>query len=192
MADTPEAPGTPDVSEGAPVELSKSQQKKLAQKAEKEAKKKAKADAMAAEQAAARAAEENDPLKASYGDAPRVQSSEISGKVWTRVEDIDENSVGKTVLLRGRVHNVRGKGKSAFLVIRQSTATVQVVFFVDDVTVSKGMVKYVSGLTKESIVDIEGVINMPSEAISGCTQQVEMSAVKIHAISKSLAVLPFQ
>lgn len=192
MADTPEAPGTPDVSEGAPVELSKSQQKKLAQKAEKEAKKKAKADAMAAEQAAARAAEENDPLKSNYGDAPRIQSSEISGKIWTRVEHVDENAVGKTILLRGRVHNVRGKGKSAFLVIRQGTATIQVVFFVDDVTVSKGMVKYVSGLTKESIVDIEGVINMPSEAISGCTQQVEMSAVKIYAISKSLPVLPFQ
>jgi len=27
------------------------------------------------------------------------------------------------------VHNVRGKGKSAFLVLRQQTATVQVTFF---------------------------------------------------------------
>lgn len=30
------------------------------------------------------------------------------------------------VLLRGRVHTVRGKGKSAFIVLRQRTATVQV------------------------------------------------------------------
>jgi hypothetical protein len=30
------------------------------------------------------------------------------------------------VLVRGRVHTVRGKGKSAFLVLRQRTATVQV------------------------------------------------------------------
>ena len=30
------------------------------------------------------------------------------------------------VLLRGRVATVRGKGKSAFLVLRQRTATVQV------------------------------------------------------------------
>jgi hypothetical protein len=30
------------------------------------------------------------------------------------------------VLVRARVHNTRGKGKSAFLVLRQRTATVQV------------------------------------------------------------------
>ena len=30
------------------------------------------------------------------------------------------------VLIRSRIHNVRGKGKSAFLVLRQRTATVQV------------------------------------------------------------------
>jgi len=33
--------------------------------------------------------------------------------------------VNETVTLRGRVHNVRGKGKSAFLILRQQTATVQ-------------------------------------------------------------------
>ena len=30
------------------------------------------------------------------------------------------------VLLRGRVHTVRGKGKSCFIVLRQARATVQV------------------------------------------------------------------
>ena len=49
---------------------------------------------------------------------------------------------GQTVLVRARVHAVRGKGKSAFLVLRQRTATAQVVFFANDDTVSKGMVKY--------------------------------------------------
>ena len=43
------------------------------------------------------------------------------------------------VLVRGRLHAVRGKGKSAFLVVRQggAGATVQAVMFVDDTTVSK-------------------------------------------------------
>jgi aspartyl/asparaginyl-tRNA synthetase len=43
------------------------------------------------------------------------------------------------VLVRGRLHAVRGKGKSAFLVVRQggAGATVQAVMFVDDKTVSK-------------------------------------------------------
>ena len=35
------------------------------------------------------------------------------------------------------------------------------VFFVDDVNVSKGMVKFVSNLTKESVVDISGLIIKP-------------------------------
>lgn len=41
--------------------------------------------------------------------------------------------------MRGRLHTVRGKGKSAFLVLRQggTGATVQGVLFVDDKTVSK-------------------------------------------------------
>ena len=43
------------------------------------------------------------------------------------------------MLVRGRLHAVRGKGKSAFLVVRQggAGATVQAVMFVDDKTVSK-------------------------------------------------------
>ena len=50
---------------------------------------------------------------------------ERSGKVWTHVKDVDSSKVYQTVTLRGRVHNVRGKGKSAFLVLRQQTATIQ-------------------------------------------------------------------
>lgn len=43
------------------------------------------------------------------------------------------------VLVRGRLSAIRGKGKSAFLVLRQggNGATVQGVLFVDDKTVSK-------------------------------------------------------
>jgi aspartyl-tRNA synthetase len=119
-------------------------------------------------------------------------------------------------LLRGRVHNVRGKGKSAFLVLRQQTATVQVTFFgdilfiirvrnwtddvfclsltVDDVNVSKGMVKWVSNLTKESVVDIQGVIMAPeSGKVESCTQQdVELVAQSIYCVSRSVPRLPFE
>lgn len=74
------------------------------------------------------------------------------------------------MLVRGRIHTVRGKGKSAFLVLRQSTATVQGVLFVDDVTVSKGMVKYASQIPRESIVDVVGTVAVPQNAIESCTQ----------------------
>jgi hypothetical protein len=50
-----------------------------------------------------------------------------------------------------------------------------VVFFVNDTTVSKGMVKYVGSLPSESIVDVEGVITKPEAAVDGCTQkQIEI------------------
>ena len=120
------------------------------------------------------------------------------------------------------MHNVRGKGKSAFLVLRQQTATVQVTFFgellsiytfffiirtrnwtegvfylsltVDDVNVSKGMVKWVSNLTKESVVDIQGVIMAPeSGKVESCTQQdVELVAQSIYCVSRSVPRLPFE
>lgn len=74
------------------------------------------------------------------------------------------------VLVRARVQTVRGKGKSAFIVLRQELATVQAVLFVDDSTVSKGMVKYASAITRESVVDIAGVCVRPLAPVEGCSQ----------------------
>jgi aspartyl/asparaginyl-tRNA synthetase len=42
------------------------------------------------------------------------------------VEKLDASLIGQTVLVRARVHNVRAKGKSAFMVLRQNTSTAQV------------------------------------------------------------------
>ena len=40
----------------------------------------------------------------------------------------------------------------------------------NDKTVSKGMVKYASNITRESIVDVEGEIQVPKAPIEGCSQ----------------------
>jgi aspartyl-tRNA synthetase len=71
-------------------------------------------------------ADPEDPLKDKYGDVGLVQSQAVTGRVWTRVGDLTPEYKDKEVLLRGRIHNVRGKGKSAFIVLRQRTTTVQV------------------------------------------------------------------
>lgn len=68
---------------------------------------------------------EDDPLAAQYGDTPLVQSQAITGRVWTRLAQLTPDRAGQTVLVRGRVHAVRGKGKSAFLILRQGTSTLQ-------------------------------------------------------------------
>ena len=89
--------------------------------------------AVKAERAAARGAKqaapvvaEDDPLSGNYGDVALVQSAAVTDRQWTKVADFGDSHVGQRVLVRGRVHTVRGKGKSAFLILRQGTLTLQV------------------------------------------------------------------
>ncbi|KAG2492339.1 hypothetical protein HYH03_009289 [Edaphochlamys debaryana] len=169
--------------------------KKAAKAAEKAAKEAAKAERAA--QRGVKAAimtqpEADDPLKDAYGDYPMVQSQGQTGRKWTHVEDLSPALVDQKVLVRGRIHTTRGKGKSAFLVIRQRTATVQAILFADDTTVSKGMVKYATQISKESIVDVEGVVKVPANPIEGCSQKdVELQVTGIRAVSRA-AALPFE
>lgn len=181
--------------EGTGVQSEKAKAKaeaKAKAKAEKAAQKAANAAARGQKQAAPTQPDENDPLKDKYGDAERIQSQQITKRKWTRVEALDKSAENQTVLLRGRVATVRGKGKSCFIVLRQRTATVQVVLFTNDTTISKGMVKYASNLSRESIIDVEGTISVPKESIVACTQsQVELHVTSIHCISRA-DVLPFE
>ena len=43
--------------------------------------------------------------------------------------------------------------------------------FADDQTVSRQMVKYASAITRESIVDVEGVVACPNNPIESCSQK---------------------
>jgi len=137
-------------------------------------------------------ADPEDPLREQYGDLPRIQSHPQTGRVWTDVVTLRGDMDGQEVLLRGRVHTTRGKGKSAFIVLRQNTATVQLVMFANDKTVSKPMVKYACGIPRESIIEVGGVLVKPEQEIASCTQKdVELHVTLIKAISRS-AELPFE
>lgn len=121
-----------------------------------------------------------------------IQSREPTGKFWTSISTLNGESNGKKVLVRARLQNSRAKGKSAFLVLRQQTATIQAVLFVDDTTTSKGMVKYASNIPKESIVDIVGEIVVPEAPVEGCTQSdVEIKVEEVRCISRA-GPTPFQ
>lgn len=136
-------------------------------------------------------ADPDDPLKEKYGDAPLIQSQGLTQRRWTHVTDLTPALVGETVNIRARLHMVTGKGKSAFVILRQQTATAQAVLFVDDETISKGMVKYASNITRESIVDIEGVVAPVDVPIDKCSQKnVEIKVLGIKCISRASA-LPF-
>ncbi|KAI4337390.1 hypothetical protein L6164_015814 [Bauhinia variegata] len=52
------------------------------------------------------------------------------------------------------------------------------------------MVKFATVLSRESIVDIEGVVSVPSTPIKFATQQVEVQVRKLHCVSRAVRILP--
>ncbi|VDM54449.1 unnamed protein product [Angiostrongylus costaricensis] len=175
--------------EGGEKKLSKKELNKLAKAAKK------------AELKAQKAAEgltqgndgENEDVSAGlYGNYGMIQSADVKDIMFTRVCKIDVDGHGKQVWVRGRVHAIRSKGKTCFLILRQQIYTVQVMFFVGD-KISKQMVKFVSNIPKESIVDIEGRIEKVEEQIESCTQKnAELHAMQVFIVSLSEQRLPLQ
>jgi len=180
--------------------------KQAAEKAAREAEKAAAQAQRGVKQAPPTEADPDDPLCAKYGDAPLVQSRlPLSGRVWAPLgaltpelaaasgPDAAADPAARTVLVRARLAAVRGKGKSAFLVLRQRTETIQAVLFADDATVSRAMVRYACAIPKESIVDVEGVLVPSLEPVASCTQSaVELKVRGVWAISRAAGALPFE
>jgi aspartyl-tRNA synthetase len=156
--------------------LSKKQQKKDARKAEK-------AEKAAQRQQQQQPADVEDPFAANYGDVPveEIQSKAISGRLWSQIGDLDDSSAGRSVLIRGALQAIRPVSKKmAFVVLRQSMSTVQCVLVASaDAGVSTQMVRFATALSKESIVDVEGVVSLPKEPLKATTQQVRLSCLMI-------------
>ena len=89
-----------------------------------------------------------------YGDAPLIQSKDITDRVFLEIGDISPEHAGQEYWVRGRLHTSRQVGKGAFIVLRQSFHTVQCVAF-QSATIAKGMIKYIGAIPLESIVDVK-------------------------------------
>jgi aspartyl-tRNA synthetase len=126
-----------------------------------------------------------------FGDYPFIKSTFRSDRVWTAIKDVDETNEGKEVLVRGRVHNIRAKGNSAFLVLRESFATLQAVAFKSETT-PKEMIKYLGNVAVESIVDVLGKVVKPQNPIESCSQQVELQILKLFVVNRAINRLPLQ
>ncbi|KAF0914539.1 hypothetical protein E2562_029475 [Oryza meyeriana var. granulata] len=167
--------------------ISKKQLKKDARKAEK-------AEKAAQRQQQQPQADAEDPFAANYGDVPieEIQSKIISGRVWTGVGDLDEAAAARSVLIRGAAQAIRPVSKKmAFVVLRESMSTVQCVLVASaDAGVSTQMVRFATSLSKESIVDVEGVVSLPKEPLKATTQQVEIQVRKIYCINRAIPTLP--
>lgn len=167
---------------------SKKAAKKEAAKLEKQRRRQEAASAASASVAGISVGDTPDPLASNYGDVPLLdlQSKEVTGLKWTDIGALTEDLKDQKVLIRGRAQTIRAVGKNiAFLVVRQMGFTVQCVLTVAPDLVSRHMVKYATGLSRESHVDIEGIISVPGVPIKGATQQVEVQVRKLYGISKA-------
>jgi len=166
--------------------------KKLQKEKEKAARKAEVAARLEAE-AAARNNQE-DCSSDSYGVLEMVQSKEKTDRVWTEVKTIDIAKKDQKVLVRGRIHQSRGTGSQCFLMIRQRQFSIQSIIFVDEAAkVSKQMVKFITNIPKESIVDVEGIVVAPEAPVTAASQKdVEIKIQKIFVVSKADPRLPLQ
>lgn len=125
--------------------------------------------------ASAAADGEDDPLSGNYGDLPlpEIQSKEEVRFPYTGVDALGHELKDDVVLVRGTAQTVRAVGKKmAFVVLRDGWSTVQCVVTEKQGVVSKAMVKFAAALSRESIVDVEGIVSVPDVPIKGATQQV--------------------
>mmetsp|Transcript_14303 Transcript_14303/g.34268 ORF Transcript_14303/g.34268 Transcript_14303/m.34268 type:complete len:607 (+) Transcript_14303:104-1924(+) len=153
--------------------------KKAAQRAERERREKEKADRLAGK------GQDN------FGDAPMIQSQQITDKTWTRIEDLKPNLAGQKVMVRGHLRTVRGKGKGVFCLVRSTLYSVQGVAF-ESKDIPNAMIKYIGGLALESVVDMKGVVTVPDQPIDSATQKmVEISIQSFHCVCKAKQALPF-
>lgn len=173
--------------------VSKKAAKKEAAKLEKQRRRQQEAAASIAA-AALNLSVEDDPLAANYGDVPLPDlQSKAPADIgnWTAVGALSEALKDQRVLVRGRAQTIRSVSKNmAFVVVREKGYTVQCVVTATPDVVSRPMVKYVSGLSRESIVDVEGIVSVPKDAIKGATQQVEIQVRKLYCVNKALPSLP--
>ena len=143
---------------------------------------------------AKRAAEAEAAAKAggaAFGDMEMIKSTVQTGRKWARISQLEELA-GCEVIVRARLHKSRVKGKRAFLVLRQGIHTVQVVFSQGD-DIPKAMLKYIGGLTTESIVEVAGkCVDTSENPVTGASvTMVEVQGAKCFTVNRSEGGLPF-
>ncbi|RLG86109.1 MAG: aspartate--tRNA(Asn) ligase [Thermoprotei archaeon] len=100
------------------------------------------------------------------------------------VADVTPELSGKHVVLAGWVHLKRDLGRIKFLILRDSTGTIQITMRKGET--SEELMELFKELTLESVVQVEGVVKRDPRAPRG----VEISPTKIRVLNESKAPLP--
>uniref|UniRef100_A0A0C9QI47 Aspartate--tRNA ligase, cytoplasmic n=1 Tax=Fopius arisanus TaxID=64838 RepID=A0A0C9QI47_9HYME len=167
--------------------------KKALKKQQKEAEKAAKKAAYKSQTAQEPVENAEDISLGRYGQMGLIQSSESHGeRKFTDVKDLQPKIKDQNVWVRGRLHTSRAKGKQCFIVIRQQSYTVQGLAAVNE-RISKQMIKFISNISKESIIDVKASVKTVETKIESCTQKdVEVHIDEIYVVSASRQQLPLQ
>jgi len=178
----------------APGEKSKKQLEKEAKKAEKAAKRAAAKPGGGQAGAGDEEGADSGPdvSVGNYGVSPMNQSKTKPDFRFIDVSVLSSKLNEQAVWIRARLHTSRAKGKQCFFVLRQQQYTVQCISYVSD-EISKQMVKFISRISKESIVDVYATVKKAPSKIESCTQQdVEMEVKKCFVMSAAIPQLPLQ
>lgn len=135
-------------------------------------------------------AEDDSALSHLYGDSPLVCSAKMTDRVFRNIGEITEDMIGQKVWIRGRLSTSRAVSKGVFLLVRQTTNTIQGVVWQGS-NVPKAMVKYAASISLESIIDIEAEIIKAETLVQSATvKTMELSISQIHIVSRAQD-LPF-
>ncbi|XP_018055090.1 PREDICTED: aspartate--tRNA ligase, cytoplasmic isoform X3 [Atta colombica] len=137
--------------------------------------------------------ESEDVSLGKYGQMNMIQSKEkFEDRKFTAIKNLDKNLENQMVWLRGRLHTSRAKGKQCFVVLRQQSYTVQGLAAVNE-EISKQMIKFISNITKESIIDVMAIVMPVPSKIESCSQKdVEVHLKEIFVVSAAKSQLPLQ
>ena len=126
--------------------------------------------------------------ESNYGRYSMVRSDSLTEREFVKLETLGPEDAGRTVTIRGFLETVRGQGKRAFVIIRSSVHTLQCHF-----SGAKGMTKFLTSITKESVIDVQGELAVPPEPISSVTKSgIELQLTHCYVVNAASSVLPFQ
>lgn len=116
----------------------------------------------------------------------------INDRKLVQIKDLTPEIAGQKIWVRARVHTTTGRGKQTFIILRKKYFTVQAIIRVSD-TVTVDMVKFAKSISKESIIDVYGLLKESPVRIQACSQQnVELEIIKLNVVSVAEARLPLQ
>ena len=106
----------------------------------------------------------------------------------TKINELKEN-VGKKVLIKGWVHEIRDQSKIKFILFRDNSGIVQLVIPVSN----KDFFDKVKDITRESVLSVEGVVKNAEVKNPEVTEKtIEVNVEKFEVLSLAETNLPLQ